>query len=316
MARRKPTDSTSTDTAEGTNQEQENAVQDDTATIDETTTPESTEPTAEATESTTEAQAPAEPEGPPAEEVLANAVAAAISGADAEGNLNAETIEPLRQAYKKVPAAKRGAVQAEIMGKSLADPNVNHQALANVLTEMVQAPAKTQRTRTPREEVPADQQLAKQLAVLEVARQAILESVEDAEVRSQGITLAEGIVTGSIEDEGARNAFLAQVAKAVKATEVRAPRASSGGGGGGDRKSYSTTLASLIEAGTLPVGTVLTNAKKDLKAEVVEGGKLRIANGEEYDSPSTAATKSGVGSVNGWEFWKLEDGKSLGSLRG
>jgi site-specific DNA-methyltransferase (adenine-specific) len=77
-------------------------------------------------------------------------------------------------------------------------------------------------------------------------------------------------------------------------------------------------LLSLIASGKLPGGTKLHHqgrrrADCTATATIAENGI--ILNGHTYSSPSGAARAVTGNGVNGWVFWKLPSGRSLGTLR-
>jgi hypothetical protein len=77
-------------------------------------------------------------------------------------------------------------------------------------------------------------------------------------------------------------------------------------------------LQTLIRAGTLPVGTGLHHVLKrspgrGVTATVVEGG---IQLGDQVHASPSGAARSVIGTaVNGWNFWRLPDGRHLNELR-
>jgi len=73
----------------------------------------------------------------------------------------------------------------------------------------------------------------------------------------------------------------------------------------------------LLRASLLSVGDVLTVRYKgtDYRATVTSNGHLSL-HGRDYPSPTAAAVAITGGSVNGWQFWKVATGETLGSLRG
>lgn len=80
------------------------------------------------------------------------------------------------------------------------------------------------------------------------------------------------------------------------------------------------TLKALILAGALSVGTELHHSggvarpERTVTATITRGG-IQF-DGHTYANPSAAARAVTHGSVNGWTFWRLPDGKPLGTLRG
>ncbi|MEU8608203.1 hypothetical protein AB0C29_09395 [Actinoplanes sp. NPDC048791] len=81
------------------------------------------------------------------------------------------------------------------------------------------------------------------------------------------------------------------------------------------------TLADLIAAGLLKPGERVRFSRprmgRTYVAEVLESGRLRLADGDEYRSPSRAAmVAANMRAVDGWHAWVLEStGASLDALR-
>jgi hypothetical protein len=73
----------------------------------------------------------------------------------------------------------------------------------------------------------------------------------------------------------------------------------------------------LLQASLLSVGDVLTVRYKgtEYRATVKSNGYLSL-HGRDYPSPTAAAVAVTGGNVNGWRFWKVATGETLGSLRG
>jgi site-specific DNA-methyltransferase (adenine-specific) len=77
-------------------------------------------------------------------------------------------------------------------------------------------------------------------------------------------------------------------------------------------------LLTLIRTGKLPSGITLRHsfrrvAKGDVTSTVVDDG-IRV-RGRTYKTPSAAARAITQTPVDGWLFWKLPTGESLGTLR-
>lgn len=75
------------------------------------------------------------------------------------------------------------------------------------------------------------------------------------------------------------------------------------------------TLHDLISSGALAPGTRLCHSfhGRKMQAVVVKGGiEFR---GNVYTTPSAAAKTVTDKPVQGWEFWRLPDGRSLNALR-
>ena len=82
------------------------------------------------------------------------------------------------------------------------------------------------------------------------------------------------------------------------------------------RRSYTETIADLIKEGMIQVGTVLTIRHQDVDqfGTITMDGKIDI-NGHEEDTPSSAGKWVIGRECNGWDTWKLQDGRSLADLR-
>jgi alkylated DNA nucleotide flippase Atl1 len=73
----------------------------------------------------------------------------------------------------------------------------------------------------------------------------------------------------------------------------------------------------LLAAGLIEAGTVLTarpGSWTNATARITAGGQLDL-DGALYDSPSAAARVVRGGSANGWQFWRLADGRPLADVR-
>lgn len=279
-----------------------------------TDAPEPTEPSTgtEGTESTTEAE-PAAPK-PSTEELVAtlqaqvdNALQTASGDALAEG-----VTETLQAAYRAVPAAKRGQVQAQILRDKISEPGANHQAIATILEVMTQAPAtKTRAPKAPRPETPEFELVAQAINALDVARQELVNSISTDEIRTQALDLATSRFDGTAETSTElTEAINAAAAKAVKAVTVKARKAS--GGTGGPRFVKTEGLTELLSDGRLTAGAELKHGEN--VATVTADGKLTVG-GVECANPTAAAKQAGVtSSVNGWDYWQF-DGKPVGNLR-
>jgi RAMA domain-containing protein len=86
----------------------------------------------------------------------------------------------------------------------------------------------------------------------------------------------------------------------------------------------SVTLSDLLDAGLLAPNTVVVwrrqKPRKGLmhKAKVTASGRIQMANGETYPTPSAAARDLNDGRpINGWLAWKVGDaaGPSLAEVR-
>ena len=79
-------------------------------------------------------------------------------------------------------------------------------------------------------------------------------------------------------------------------------------------------VADLIDAGALRPGDTLVFRRQRSgevhRAEVLADGSLRLSDGREFRSPSSAAAGAAAGSFDGWTAWALETtGESLDRLR-
>jgi CBS domain-containing protein len=80
------------------------------------------------------------------------------------------------------------------------------------------------------------------------------------------------------------------------------------------------TLTDLLDAGLLEAGERLAFVRPRIgekhEATVTSRGAIRLADGEEFRSPSKAAMVAvGYGTFDGWEAWQVENGKYLLELR-
>lgn len=91
----------------------------------------------------------------------------------------------------------------------------------------------------------------------------------------------------------------------------------------GEREQNAVDFADLCKRGVLAAGDVLEScyAGVTAAATVTEDHRIRLANGEIFDSPSGAFRRArmletGEGKqVNGWTVWKVADGRTLNELR-
>ncbi|MFI8993819.1 CBS domain-containing protein [Streptomyces sp. NPDC053542] len=80
------------------------------------------------------------------------------------------------------------------------------------------------------------------------------------------------------------------------------------------------TVADLLDSGLLKEGEQLTFTRprvgEEHTATVTSRGWIHLADGEEFRSPSKAATVAvGYGTFDGWEAWQADDGRFLSQLR-
>jgi hypothetical protein len=80
---------------------------------------------------------------------------------------------------------------------------------------------------------------------------------------------------------------------------------------------FAESLQHLVEAGIVEVGLVLSGRHRSetFTVRITDDGRPE-ADGLAFDSLSQAARElTGQSAVNGWKFWKLADGRSIGELR-
>ena len=91
----------------------------------------------------------------------------------------------------------------------------------------------------------------------------------------------------------------------------------------GEREQNAVDFADLCKRGVLAAGDVLESryAGVTVTATVTEDHRIRLANGEIFDSPSGAFRRARMletgedKQVNGWTVWKVADGRTLNELR-
>ena len=91
----------------------------------------------------------------------------------------------------------------------------------------------------------------------------------------------------------------------------------------GEREQNAVDFADLCKRGVLAAGDVLEScyAGGPATATVTENHRIRLANGEIFDSPSGAFRRARMletgedKQVNGWTVWKVADGRTLNELR-
>lgn len=91
----------------------------------------------------------------------------------------------------------------------------------------------------------------------------------------------------------------------------------------GEREQNAVDFADLCRRGVLAAGDVLEScyAGVTATATVTENHRIRLANGEIFDSPSGAFRRARMletgedKQVNGWTVWKVADGRTLNELR-
>lgn len=77
-------------------------------------------------------------------------------------------------------------------------------------------------------------------------------------------------------------------------------------------------LGDLLDAGLLNDGEQLTitMGSRTASATVVAPGRLRVATGQDFQTPSPAASAVlGGGSIDGWVYWRTSSGRTLDALR-
>jgi hypothetical protein len=75
------------------------------------------------------------------------------------------------------------------------------------------------------------------------------------------------------------------------------------------RASYGVDVPQLVSAGLLNAGDILVGVHRSTEhqAIVLEDGRIKLASGEPFTSPSSAAAYAKHSkSANGWEFWQLQ----------
>ena len=274
---------------------------------------EATEPTEGTGTEGTEGEGEAATPKPTTDElvaVLRTEVDSALANADGD-KLAEGQAEALQSAYRAVPAAKRGQVQAEILRDKISEPGANHAAIATILEVMTQAPTtKTRAPKAAKPEVPEQELVAQALQTLDLAREQLLASATSDEVRTEAINLVASR-NGDLGENA--EAITASAEKAVKAVTVKARKTT---GTGGPRVVKTESLSDLIADGRLSAGTQLTHG--DSVATVTAEGKLEV-NGQVSENPTAAAKAAGVtSSVNGWDYWQVTSGDkkvAVGTLR-
>jgi uncharacterized protein with ParB-like and HNH nuclease domain len=87
---------------------------------------------------------------------------------------------------------------------------------------------------------------------------------------------------------------------------------------GAGKQSMTVAFKDLFDAGVFRPGDELVSVSKSYPAHatITDEGTIKLANGNEYKSPSLAAIKTvalegGSGARNGWSFWSLGEGGPL-----
>jgi hypothetical protein len=104
------------------------------------------------------------------------------------------------------------------------------------------------------------------------------------------------------------------------------PRRRNGPGGriilrvAGQRGRSSVTVRELLVRGQLRAGERLVGTHRGNRhaAEVLPDGRIRVADGQSFSSPSYAARHVTGHNTNGWRFWTVDRGgraEELASLR-
>ena len=82
----------------------------------------------------------------------------------------------------------------------------------------------------------------------------------------------------------------------------------------GSSKQRTVKFKDLFQAEIINAGEELVSTSRSFPgtAVVTDEGKIKLSNGDEYDSPSLAAVRTvalqgGAGARNGWHFWKIGD---------
>jgi hypothetical protein len=77
------------------------------------------------------------------------------------------------------------------------------------------------------------------------------------------------------------------------------------------------SVMQLLDAGLVEPGTTLTgrHRNKQTTARVEPNAEIALPGVGRFRSPSLAANAVTGRNTNGWSFWKLSDGRTLGELR-
>jgi hypothetical protein len=84
------------------------------------------------------------------------------------------------------------------------------------------------------------------------------------------------------------------------------------------RASYGVDIQQLVSAGLLKTGDILVGVHRriEYQAIVLEDGRIKLASGEPFASPSSAAAFARqTKSANGWEFWHLQTPNGRKSIK-
>jgi hypothetical protein len=218
--------------------------------------------------------------------------------------LTPEQTTSVQEVYRAIPSASRSKAQGEALKAVLeaGGDSVVMGALLDATTNLPRA------TGTPKARVQLDPvtQLAIQAAGTLVA---FADITSDPEIGQEVAKLARGWYSDGVPDEH-KDAVLRSASNAVKGASKR----SGGGGGGGARRSFTDTLANIVERGDIKAGSTLQSGKDGVTAKVLKSGELKVGD-ETFANPSAAAKHiAGEGSVNGWAYFSY-DGKKLGEYR-
>jgi len=78
------------------------------------------------------------------------------------------------------------------------------------------------------------------------------------------------------------------------------------------------SVAQLLDAGLLARGAQLRGSLRgsQFTARVLDDGSIDVSGKGRFRSPSLAANAVTGRNTNGWDFWKVHDGRRLSDLRG
>lgn len=244
-------------------------------------------------------------EAPEAEHVDHGAVLAdawvGISNAHTGNEFTPEQVTAVQESFRAVPAGARGKAQASALKAVI--QSGNPAALESILEIVTDLPKASTPRRAKQVDPVTDLTIRAAAALVAYA-----DLTSDPEIGQQVAEQATAWYKSATPDEH-KDAVLRLAAAGVKAFSKRA-----GSGSGGPRKSFSESVADLIERGALAPNTVLTCSKEGVKAKVLKTGEIKVGD-KTYTNLSAAAKDVAQGkATNGWAFWQFED-KPVGDLR-
>lgn len=214
-----------------------------------------------------------------------------------DSGIPADQVTNLANAYQAVHVSRRGTVQADVMRAAMSQDGVNMATLTAILDTF--SNVSTLATGTRKVDQPnVTLNVALVMSAVYVANMVLADSVTN-----ESVILASSFVTNGLPDEHS-DAVLATAQRIVDAFTAKAAKA---------RTSYSDTLATLLDRGTLAEGDVLT-ADDDAACAVNGDGTVSIFAGPQNVSLSVAAQHFTGHSTNGWAHWQF-NGEPVGSLR-